>query len=592
MATGGQDEVATAALQQPSLCAAFQLTAALNGDRPALRTPDGSVDISWAQYAARVRAIAAGLASLGVGDGDTVALLLTDRPEFHLVDTAAIHLGAAPFSVYNTNPADQIVPLLANSEARVLVTEPAFLERAREARELHPALTHLVVVDGDGSDHLTFAQLEAAGDPGFDFESAWRAVGEDHVVTIVYTSGTTGAPKGVQHTHGGVLFGEGCMHRLAPVSPDGRVVAYLPMAHIAERFISHYAAMVFGYTIICCPDPKQFPAALAGARPTRLFGVPRIYEKLRAAVLGMIDADPQGPLAVAVEAGLERVRAEQSGVEPPPLGEEHERTLAGLRDKLGLSELEWVGVAAAPTPYAVLEFFHAIGVPVAELWGMSETLLTTSNPLDRIKLGTVGRALPGVEIKLADDGEILVRGPNVTTGYRNDPAKTRESMDEDGWLYSGDIATSDGDGYLTIVDRKKELIINSAGKNMSPAHIEGVIKEESPLIGQVVAIGDGRPYVTALIVLDDEAAARAAAAHDLPADVAKLVEHEYVHETLTAAVERGNERLARVAQIKHFRVLPTTWSPGGDELTPTMKLKRKPIAQKYAAEIDALYAAS
>jgi long-chain acyl-CoA synthetase len=587
--TGCLKEAAGRALEQTTLCAAFQLTAEANADRPALRTPDGSVELTWAQYADRVRSISAGLAALDVGDGDAVAILLTNRPEFHLVDTAVMHLGAAPFSVYHTNPAVQIVPLLQNSGARVLVTETAFLERARQTRHLHPPLEHLVVVDGDGSDHLTLDDVEVRGHPAFDFEGAWRAVGPDHVATLVYTSGTTGAPKGVQHTHRGLLFGLNCLERLAPVSPEGRVVSYLPMAHVAERYISHYSSMAFGYTITACADPKAFAAALAGTRPTRLFGVPRIYEKLRAAVLDVIEADPHGPLAAAVEAGLARVRAEQAGGDPPLVADEHEQTLAALREKLGLDQAEWIGVAAAPTPYAVLEFFHAIGVLVAELWGMSECLLSTSNPLGRIKLGTVGVAIPGVDVRLAEDGEILVRGPNVTTGYRNDPERTAEAIDADGWLYSGDVAAADEDGYLRIVDRKKELIINSAGKNMSPTHIEGIVKEESPLIGQVVAIGDARQYVTALIVLDEEAIGRAIARNGLPSDLAELVEHPFIQDALEGAVQCANARLARVEQIKAYRVLPALWAPGGDELTPTMKLRRKVISQKYAAEIDGLY---
>jgi long-subunit acyl-CoA synthetase (AMP-forming) len=537
-----------------------------------------------------VRSIAAGLAALDVGHGDTVAILLSNRHEFHLVDAAVMHLGAAPFSVYHTNPAEQIVPLLENSGARVLVTEDLFLERARATRHLHPPLEHLVVVDGDGRDHLTLDDVELRGNPAFDFEAAWRAVGPDDVATLVYTSGTTGAPKGVQHTHRGLLFGLNCLDRLAPVAPEGRVVSYLPMAHIAERFISHYSGMVFGYTITACPDPKALTGAIAGTRPTRFFGVPRIYEKLRAALLGMIEADPNGPLGAALEAGLEQVRAQQAGSDASPLADDHAAALAGVREKLGFDQLEWIAVAAAPTPYAVLEFFHAIGVRVAELWGMSECILSTSNPPDRIKLGTVGIAIPGVEIKLADDGEILVRGPNVSIGYRNDPKLTAEAFDEDGWLHSGDVAVADEDGYLTIVDRKKELMINSAGKNMSPTHIEGIVKEESPLIGQVVAIGDARKYVTALIVLDDEAAARVATREALPSDVCSLVEHPFIQDTIASAVERANTRLARVEQIKAYRVLSSTWAPGGDELTPTMKLKRKVIATKYAADIEQLYA--
>jgi long-chain acyl-CoA synthetase len=585
----GISEAARAALGAGTLCEAFQITAAANATRPALRTATDD-SISWGEYAARVRALAGGLAALGVGDGDTVAILLSNCREFHLVDTATVHLGAAPYSIYHTNPPEQIVPLLANSGARVLVTEPIFLERARAARELHPSLEHLVIVGarGEHPGELGFDELQSLTTPGFDFEATWRRVTPDHVATLVYTSGTTGLPKGVEHTHRGLVFGLGCLNRLAPVSPEGRCVSYLPMAHIAERYISHYSSLAFGYTITVCPDPKQLAAAIRSSRPTRFFGVPRIYEKFAGAARAMIES---GGKTEALEAGLAVVRAQQSGEAVPLLGEDHARTLAGVREALGLDQLEWAGVAAAPSPYAVLEFFHAIGVNVAELWGMSECVLSTSNPPARVKLGTVGVAIPGVEIALADDGEILVRGPNVFKQYRNEPERTAEALDADGWLHSGDIAIADEDGYLKIVDRKKELIINSAGKNMSPTHIEMMIKEESPLIGQVVAIGEGRQYVTALIVLDEDGAARLREQHGLPNDVAALAAHPYVREHLEAAVNRGNERLARVEQIKAFHVVPEYWQPGTDQLTPTMKLKRRVIDKLYAKTIDGLYAA-
>ena len=591
---------ADAALAANTLCEAFQITASANAARPALRSPDDSFALTWGEYGEHVRGIAAGLAALGVGDGDTVALLLSNRSEFHLLDTAALHLGAAPFSIYHTNPPDQIVPLLANSGARVVVTEPMFLERARATRTLHPAVEHLVIVGGEAElpGEVTLAELVSRGpeNPDFDFEAAWRAVTPDHVATLVYTSGTTGLPKGVEHTHRGLMFGLNCLQRLAPVAPEGRVVSFLPNAHIAERYISHYSSLAFGYTITGCADPKALPAAVGGCRPTRLFGVPRIYEKFAAAARGIIDADETGALPAAFDNGLARVRAVQDArraCEPDPeveaASEADAQALLGLRAKLGLHQLEWAGVAAAPTPYAVLEFFDAIGVPIAELWGMSECVLSTSNPPDRVKLGTVGVAIPGVEVGLADDGEILVRGPNVTRRYRNDPVRTAEAIDADGWLHSGDIAVADADGYLKIVDRKKELIINSAGKNMSPTHIECTIKEESPLIGQVVAIGDARQYVTALIVLDDEAAARLAAERGLPSEIAAMAEDAAVVGAIEQAVARGNERLARVEQIKRFKILGESWAPGGEQLTPTMKLKRRVIDKLYAETIDALY---
>jgi long-chain acyl-CoA synthetase len=567
-------DVIADALSQPTLCAAFDVTSQAHADRTALRVLDGSIEWTWSEYRSKVAAAAAGLAADGVAAGSAVALLLGNRPEAYVADAAAMHLGATPFSVYHTNPAAQIVPLLENSGARILVTEPVYLDVARATRDLAGGDLQLVVVDGDGSDHDTFDELLALEPTGgFDFDATWRQVDPGAVAMIVYTSGTTGAPKGVQHTHDGLLYGLRCMYDFRPVTPNGRVVSYLPMAHIAERFLSHYCSMAYGLEITCCADPKQLARTLATTRPTRLMGVPRIYEKLAAAIHAMAAADPD--LAVAIEAALARVRAEQAGHAAPRLAPEHERTLAALRAKLGLDALEWTAVAAAPTPLEVLELFHAIGVEMLEFWGMTECMFAVSNPPGGARLGTVGVPVPGVEISLADDGEVLVRGMTVTVGYRGEPEETRRTIDADGWLHSGDVAQRDADGYLRIVDRKKELIINSGGKNMSPSKIESTVRSGCPLIAQVVAIGDRRPYVTALVVLDEEAA------RGVPEDEAQAI--------VGGAVAAANEHLARVEQVKRFTILPAAWAPGGDELTPTMKLKRRPIAEKYADEIEAMY---
>ena len=593
MATQTADlrETAMVALRQPSLCAAFQLTAAANADRPALRTPDDSVSLTWRQYAERVRSIAAGLAALGVGDGDTVALLLANRPEFHLFDTAALHLGAAPFSVYHTNPPDLIRHLLENSDTPVLVTEQAFLEQARESRALHDGAVQLVVVDGPGADdYMTLEELESRGNPDFDFEAAWRAVGPDHLATIVYTSGTTGPPKGVQHSHRVLMFHLNSIDRLAPISPEGRVVSYLPMAHIAERFISHYSSVAFGYTITCCANPKELPKAIATTRPTRFFGVPRIYEKLRAAALGAVEADPSGPLARALEAGIARVRAEQAGEQAPAVSEEHERTFAALREKLGLDQVEWVGVAAAPTPYAVLEFFHAIGVPVAELWGMSECLLSTSNPPARIKLGTVGTARPDTEVRISPDGEILLRGPHVFLGYYRNPARTAETV-VDGWLRTGDVGRLDADGFLTITDRMKDIIITAGGKNVTPSEIENQLKF-SPFIADAVVIGDQRKFLCCLVMIDHETVAQFAQERSVPfTNFASLCRAKEVQDLIWTEIERVNRQLARVETIKTFRLIEQILTAEDEELTPTMKLKRALVNSKYKDVIDEMYAA-
>jgi long-chain acyl-CoA synthetase len=564
-----------AGLDASTVAEAFQLTAAAHPDRVALRLKGDEFAISWREYAEKVRRVAAGLAGLGLERGQTIALMLTNRPDFHVFDAAALHLGATPFSVYNTYAADQIQYQLKDAEARILVTEKAFLERVSELE----GLDHLIVVDDeDGID------VEAHGEEGFDFEGAWRAVEPADVLTLIYTSGTTGPPKGVQLTHSNLIAAVQGFDEVIAFPSDGRVVSWLPMAHIAERACSHYLPMMLGFTTTDCPDARQVVAYLPEVRPTWFFAVPRIFEKLKSAIEAGIEAEQdearKQATKWALDVGLRKVRLEQAG-EPMPeeLRAEHakadELVLSKIRHGLGLDEIESINVGAAPTPREVIEFFHAIGVPLAELWGMSETTgYGTCNPPDRIKIGTVGPVSPGVEIKLADDGEVLIRGPVIMPGYRNHPEQTDEAIDAEGWLYTGDVGEFDEDGYLKIVDRKKELIINAAGKNMSPANIEAKVKTSSGLIGQAICIGDRRPYNVALITLDPDVAPAFAG------DVAAEVER---------GVAAANEQMARVEQIKKYKVLPEDWEPGGDELTPTMKLKRKPIHAKYEKEIEALY---
>ncbi|MGH2902076.1 MAG: AMP-dependent synthetase/ligase, partial [Solirubrobacteraceae bacterium] len=362
-----------------------------------------------------------------------------------------------------------------------------------------------------------------------------------------------------------------------------------------------YTPMLYGTEVTVIADPREVMAALGEVRPTSFGSVPRVWEKMKAGLEAAIaaDEDPARKQAVqwAIQTGLERVRAEQAAEQPSSdLLAQHaqadELVLCKLRERLGLDQAKTLYAGAAPTPIDVLEFFHAIGLPICELWGMSElTCVGTCNPPERPKIGTVGPPLPGIEMRVAQDGELLCRGAMLMRGYRSDPRRTAEAIDADGWLHTGDIAEIDADGYVRIVDRKKELIINAAGKNMSPANIEAQIKAASPLIGQAIAIGDRRPYNVALIVLDPDGAGVWAAEHGL-ADTtpAALCEEPSVHAEIERGVGEANAHLSRVEQIKRFAVLPCDWLPGGDELTPTMKLKRKPIAEKYAAEIETLYA--
>ena len=547
-----------------TLCEAFQITAAERPDAVALRTPGGGVEISWAAYAERVRRIAGGLAALGIGHGDTVALMMTNRPEFNLVDTAAMHLGATSFSIYNTSAPDQISYLFSNAANRVIVCERQFLDVIRAADA--PLAEHVVVIDGEVEGTIPLTDLENRRDAYFDFDGAWRAVKPDDVLTLIYTSGTTGPPKGVQLTHASVMAeNQGCA-TVIPFPTFGRFTSYLPSAHIGDRWGAHYyTSIMFGATITAVADVRQVVGVLPEVRPSAWGAVPRIWEKMKASLEAKGITDPS-VLPDAVK--------------------------ASVRAQLGLDEAQWLLSAAAPIPPAVLDYYHALGLPICEFWGMSElSCLATINPLNDIRIGTVGRALPGVELKGLDDGELLVRGPIVMKGYRKDPEKTAQAVDVEGWLHTGDVATIDEDGYVTIIDRKKELIINAAGKNMSPANIEQKLKASSPLIGQAICVGDARPYNVALLVLDPDVGAQWAQQHGLStASVAALAQDPGVRAEVARGVETANAQLSRVEQIKRFTILPVDWEPSGDELTPTMKLKRKPIHAKYAAEIDALYA--
>jgi long-subunit acyl-CoA synthetase (AMP-forming) len=512
-----------------------------------------------------------------------------------------MHLGATPYSVYNTYTAEQIEYLVSDAANSIIVTEEAYLDTALKVQEACGSVKHVIDVDGGGREGtMSLEELESAGDEGFDFEAAWRAVEPDDVLTLIYTSGTTGPPKGVQIMHKNELVAGRSFDQIIQFPDGASVVSYLPMAHIAERSCSQYLPIMFGFTVTDCPNAREVVGYLPDVRPSWFFSVPRIFEKLKAALEAGIanEQDEQRKQATewAIDVGLKKVRLEQSGEEvPSELAEEHEKAdslvLSKIREKLGLDRLEALNVGAAPCPAEVIEFFHAIGLPLAELWGMSETCgAGCCNRPEHIKIGTVGPAAPGVELKLAEDGELLMKSGVVMKGYRNDDEKTRETIDSDGWLHTGDIAEIDDEGFVKIVDRKKELIINAAGKNMSPANIEAKVKTSSGLIGQAICIGDRRPFNVALITLDPDVAPGFAKEHGVSdTSMEALAGEQAVIDEVQAGIDRANEQLARVEQIKKFKILPTDWEPGGDELTPTMKLKRKPIHEKYADEIEELY---
>ena len=450
----------------------FAATVAARPDGVALRTDDGAsapVEITWSQYAQRALCVAGALTRAGIARGDRVALMLRNRPEFHLADMGSLLAGATPFSIYNSSPPEQIAYLLAHSRARVAILEDAeMLARLQVVRAQLPALEQVFTVEP--SDAQPFQELLES--PPAELADAVAAVRPDDIATLVYTSGTTGPPKAALTAHDRICW---MLERFAQALDldlaGKRIISYLPMAHILERDVSHWLATRDGAEVTTCPDPTQIGAHLQRVRPHFFAAVPRVWEKLAGAVRRMDDA-PE-PAAVRALLGLDRCQAAFSG--------------------------------GAPLPGDVLELFVSLGVPLGEGWGMTESTFVPTYDHRAPKPRAVGRILPGIELRIADDGEVLCRGPFVFRGYLDDEAKTAEAIDAEGWLHTGDVGVLDDEGYLRIVDRKKELIITAGGKNVAPSNLEAALKAH-PLIGQACVIGDERPYLVALIVLDPEVA--------------------------------------------------------------------------------------
>ncbi|HKA93100.1 MAG TPA: AMP-dependent synthetase/ligase [Acidimicrobiia bacterium] len=558
----------------------FLETVRARPDAVALRARDGDgwQETTFAEYAEDACRVAAGLQGLGVGRGDRVVLMIRNRPEFFVADMGALLVGATPISIYNSSAPEQVHYLVGHCEAKVAIVEDVdYLERFLKVRSELPALEHLVLMEdreGVAPEDVGSWESMLALDP-VDIEAASTVVQPSDLATVIYTSGTTGPPKGVMLDHANVCWtAESLRLTLAHVAAEGRrLVSYLPMAHIAERMTSYYQQALLGYEVTTCPEAREIASYLPQVRPEIMFAVPRIWEKVYAGVQAVIAADPEQKAAFerALEAGDESV-------------------LRPVRELLGLDQVIAAITGAAPIPVEILEFFRALGVPLAEIYGMSESSGPMTFDAVDVRIGTVGRAIPGCEVKLAEDGEVICRGGNVFRGYLNDPEKTADALDADGWLHSGDIGELDEDGYLSIVDRKKELIITAGGKNISPANLESALKA-FPLIGQACVIGDRRPFVSALLVLDPEVAPAWAQRHgagDL--SLAALAEQPDVRAEIERNVAEANKRFNNVEQVKKFALLGEEWLPDSEELTPTMKLKRRGIYTKYAEAIEDLYA--
>jgi len=595
-----------AAVSGQTVCTLFNDAVTKWGDRDALHWKDDGTwrSLTWRGYRDEVAALTLTLRALGFGPGQFGLIIARNAPEHVIADLGIVHAGGAAISVYNTLAADQLQYVANHSEATVaFIEDEAFLEKFLAIRAATPHLKHLVLVHGPAPDGvLSWSDLMAKGraimaaEPKA-FEATWRAVGPEDTVSLIYTSGTTGPPKGVVYSHNNIAWTLESLRRFLELGQQ-TLVSYLPLAHVAERFTSQWGGMFYGHDVWLCPDPNLLLPYLLEARPTEFVGVPRVWEKLMSGIQAGIAAEPdeakrqmaQGALSAATTAY--RLRRDGQPV-PSELAagvEKAQPFFLLLRSKVGLERCTVPITSTAPCRPEVHEFWAAIGMPLYEVWGMSElTGPATAVPLTDHKAPSIGKAIAGVEVRLGDDGELLVRGGNVMVGYYKDPERTAEIIDVDGWVHSGDIAELTPDGQFRIIDRKKELIITSAGKNISPSNLEALAKS-SPIIGQAVAIGDGRKFISVLVVLDPQVAPAWAKAHGIGAlSMAELAEDPQVVGEVRRALTVANSHLSRVEQFKRFTILPSEWSPESEELTPTMKLKRRVIYTKYEPQIESMY---
>lgn len=582
------------AVEGQTIISRFLETVAAHPQQVGLREKqaDGSyAEWTYADYADHVAAAAAHLQSLGVGPGDRVVLMMRNVPAFHFIDLGVAALGATAISIYNSSSPEQVAYLAGHCNAKVAyVEDDGFEERFLKVRDELPRLEHLVNLSQDG----VADQIFHGG--SVDLAEVSQTCSPDTLATVIYTSGTTGPPKGVMISHRNVVWTAEGYLRMLDVEPVGfRAVSYLPMAHIAERMSTHYLAVMGGYEVTDCPDPGQIAAYAREVRPQIMFGVPRVWEKIYAGVQAALSADPEKKskfdeaVAAAIPLAERRTMSTATAEDEASWSFLDEVAFAPVRALVGLDAVEYAITGAAPIPAELISWYRAIGVPLSEIYGMSESTGPMTWEPDRVKAGTVGVAFPGTDCFLAEDGEVCIRGGNVFLGYLDDPEKTAEALDPDGTLHSGDIGEFDDEGYLRIIDRKKELIITAGGKNISPANLEAELKM-IPLVGQACAIGDKRPFVSALVVLDPEVAPAWAKEQGIEfSSLADLAEHPDV----IAEVERGvTEAMAdfnNAERVKKVKILSEEWLPDSEELTPTSKLKRRGIHAKYEEEIEALY---
>jgi len=555
---------------------------------------------SWGEYAAETRRAARALVALGVEPGGTTAILGFNRPEWVVFAMATMACGGAPAGVYTTSSASEVAYVVAHAESAVVLVENAEQWQKIAARRAElPKLRHVVLMRGAAVDDplaLTWDAFLARGDavPEAAVDERLAAIRPDGVATLIYTSGTTGPPKAVMLSHRALAWTADVAKGLVQLSAEATMLSYLPLSHIAEQMFTIHGPATAGCAVYFAESLERLADHLREVRPQVFFGVPRVWEKLQLGIAAKL-AEARGAKA-AIAAWARKVGAAYhgrrlAGREPSPLltlqyAVADRLVLAKVRRAVGLDQAIVCVSGAAPISRDVLDFLASFGVIVMEVYGQSEDCGPTSfNQPGAVRFGTVGRPIPGVTVKIAEDGEILVRGPNVFLGYYKDPAATAETL-QDGWLCSGDLGAFDADGFLRITGRKKDLIITSGGKNVTPSNIERAL-EGIPLVSNAVVLGDNRNYLVALLTLDEAALTRLAADRALPPD--GLHRHPEVLAELQRGVDAVNEQLARVENVRRFRVLEQPFGVADGTLTPTLKVRRQLIARRYAREIEELY---
>ncbi len=569
---------------------------------------DTLVDRSSRELFDEVRDLSLGLESLGVGPGDRVAILSDSRPEWTITDLAILTAGAVTVPVYATLPANQVGYILAHSGARIVVAaDEVQAAKVREERHRLPALETVVVVDAEpdgGSDATSWSDIVERGHQrlmtenglGRQYKERAHAIEPDALATIIYTSGTTGRPKGVMLSHRNFVVNVLDIDAVVTITDDDTVLSFLPLSHAFERMIV-YLYLYKGATIAFGESFATLGRDMQQVRPTVMTGVPRVYEKLRARIVDAVAAAPrarQGLFAWAVGVGHAAATARLAGREPGALT----RLQLPMADRLVLSKirartggrLRFVVSGSAPLGRDVAEFLFAIGLPVLEGYGLTETSpALTANPLEAPRLGSVGRGLPSVQLQIADDGEILARGPNVMVGYYDNPEATAAAI-RDGWFHTGDIGQLDADGYLSITDRKKELLVTAGGKNVAPQPIEALLKRDA-IVAEAVLIGDRQRFVAALLIPDFALLEQRLSGGSAGVSREALVGRDDVRELFQPIVDRANSELASFEQVKAFVLLPAEFTVEGGELTPTLKVRRRVVADRWQDVIEAIYAA-